>query len=76
MSQRRVFLVWHAHDLIEEVDVKLLGVFSTQERADERVARARQEDGFRDYPDNFEVSEYVVDEDTWTTGFVTLAPGE
>ncbi len=74
MSGRSVFLVWHAHDLVGEVDVKLLGVFSTNELAVERVARARAEEGFRDYPDNFEVSEYKVDEDTWTEGFVTLAP--
>jgi hypothetical protein len=76
MSRRSVFLVWHAHDLVEEVDVKLLGVYSSQALAEERVARALAEEGFRDYPDNFEVSEYKVDEDTCNEGFVTLAAGE
>lgn len=76
MSERSVFLVWHAHDLVEEVDVKLLGVFSTRGLAEDCVVRARAEDGFRDYPNNFEVSEYQVDQDTWNEGFVTLAPGE
>jgi hypothetical protein len=53
-------------------DVKLLGVYSTEERARERIGRARSLPGFRDEPDCFHVDRYEVDRDTWETGYATL----
>ena len=76
MAASTVFLVWHSHDLDEEMDYKLLGVFSTRDRADQRVARARVAEGFRDHPDNFVVDMYELDKDTWVEGFVTVRPDD
>lgn len=53
-------------------DVKLLGVYSTERRAHDRIERARLTPGFSDEPDCFTVSRHVVDEDTWSEGFVTI----
>jgi hypothetical protein len=53
-------------------DVKLLGVYSTESRAHDRIERARLTPGFSDEPDCFTVSRYVVDEDTWSEGFATI----
>jgi hypothetical protein len=57
-------------------DVKLLGIYSTRERAEERMRRARLLPGFRDEPECFHVEGYEIDEDTWTEGFVRVPPGE
>lgn len=54
-------------------DVKLLGVFSSEERADACVARARVLPGFRDEPDCFLVGPYTVDEEEWTEGYLSEA---
>lgn len=61
-------LVWDEQD---GDDVKLLGVFSSQERADECVESARPLLGFRDEPDCFLVSPQEVDKVQWTEGYVT-----
>lgn len=53
-------------------DVKLLGAYSTESRARERIERARMTPGFSDEPDCFMVERHVVDEDTWTEGFTTV----
>ncbi|CCH33872.1 hypothetical protein ABZ816_08615 [Actinosynnema sp. NPDC047251] len=53
-------------------DVKLLGVYSTENRAHERIERARTTPGFADEPNCFMVERYVVDQDTWTEGFTTV----
>ena len=53
-------------------DVKLLGVYSTDDRARERIERAKATPGFSDEPDCFVVDRYVVDEDTWAEGFFTI----
>jgi hypothetical protein len=36
-----VYLLWHAHDLDEEVEVKLLGVYSTDPNAEGARERAK-----------------------------------
>ncbi|MEU5260624.1 hypothetical protein [Amycolatopsis sp. NPDC021455] len=50
-------------------DVKLLGVYSTRQRAEERIRAARGLPGFRDDPDCFLISNHRVDEDDWPEGY-------
>jgi hypothetical protein len=67
-----VFLVQHVHTLNDdEDDVKLIGIYSTEERAADAVERARKLPGFCDAPDGFNVDGILVDEDRWTDGYVT-----
>ncbi|MFF8931687.1 hypothetical protein ACF1AO_30985 [Streptomyces longwoodensis] len=51
-------------------DVKLLGVYSTLSKAEERMRRARLLPGFRDEPDCFIVDQHELDQDEWAEGFV------
>jgi hypothetical protein len=53
-------------------DVKLLGAYSTEALAADRIERARQLPGFRDEPGCFQVGRYTVDQDEWTEGFVSI----
>ncbi len=71
-----VYLLWHAHDLEEEVDVKLLGVYSTEQRALEASDRAKALPGFRESLSGFHIDRYEVDKDYWASGFVTVRYGE
>lgn len=57
-------------------DVKLLGIYSTLERVEERVRQARLLPGFRDEPECFHFDPYELDADEWTEGFVRVPPGE
>ena len=67
-----VFLVHHVHQLPDdEEDVKLLGVFSSEEKAVFAIDCARSLHGFSEAPDGFSVSKYQVDKRAWTEGFVT-----
>jgi hypothetical protein len=54
-------------------DVKLLGCYSTLQRAEERKSSAQQLEGFREEPDCFIVSKEVLDRDEWTTGFTIVS---
>lgn len=53
-------------------DAKLLGVYSSQARAEARMRQARLLPGFADEPECFSVDEHVVDADGWTEGFVRV----
>jgi len=67
-----VYLLWHAHDLDEEVDVKLLGVYSNQQNAEEAKQRVSLKPGFRDSQQGFHIDCYEVDRDWWAEGFETM----
>jgi hypothetical protein len=53
-------------------NVKLLGVYSTEPRARDRIERARTMPGFDIEPDCFIIDDYTVDKDYWAEGFVTI----
>ena len=68
-----VFLLWHVHELSGgEEDAKLIGVYSSQETAEEAKHRALSQPGFRDVPEGFMIDRYRVDQDHWTEGYITV----
>ena len=68
---KTVWILWHKFDLSEEETSELLvGVYSSEAKADGARDRALLKPGFRDHPDGFEVMEAAVDEDQWTEGFM------
>jgi hypothetical protein len=62
-----VYLVWHGDDLDDGPDAKLLGVYSSEDAARDRVQRAASLPGFVGQPDAFEIVRYEIDRDQWTT---------
>ncbi len=56
-----------------EEDVKLVGVYSSREKASAAVARTSRLPGFSEAPDGFHVDEYPLDQDQWAEGYVTVS---
>jgi len=70
MTVTSVWIVQHvAREDRPGEDVKLIGVYSTLERAEAAVARLGKLSGFREFLDGFYIDEYRLDEDHWTEGF-------
>ena len=68
-----VFVLQHVHETADGVeDVKLIGVYSSREKAQEAVARLGGVPGFSDAPDGFHIDQYHLDQDHWVEGYVTL----
>lgn len=70
-----VYLLWHTHvseELVGGEDSKLIGVYSSRAFAEEALCRSSLLEGFKDNLDGFEISEYKVDDDSWTSGFITV----
>ncbi len=69
-----VFLLHHVHEFSDgEEDMKLIGVYSSEERAEEAKQRALTLLGFRDLPDGFSIDHYTVDADHWSEVFTSWA---
>jgi hypothetical protein len=65
-------LVVHVHEFEDgSEDMKIIGLYRTEERARAAVARALPLPGFRDAPDGFSVVPYTLDVDGWTEGYTT-----
>jgi hypothetical protein len=69
----KVFILWHVSRMPNgEEDIKLIGVYSTEAKAEKARVRSSRLSGFSDAPDGFEVGSYTVDRDSWTEGFVSV----
>jgi hypothetical protein len=67
---RTIVVLWHAQAMPDgDEDAKLIGVYSTDQKAEQAVEHLRVKPGFRDAPDSFEVSDCKVDKDYWAEGF-------
>ncbi len=67
-----VFVLQHGHPTRDDVeDVKLIGVYSSREKAQAAIARLVLAPGFSDAPDGFHIDEYRVDQDQWVEGYET-----
>lgn len=72
-----IFALWHMHQDDDGCDHEMmLGVFSTKENAQNAITSLKDQPGFRDYPDGFEIHEYPVDRVEMREGFITVRPGE
>jgi hypothetical protein len=70
-----LFLLWHTHtdeDLAGGEDFMLIGIYSSYELALSAQRRTEVLPGFCDQKDGFEISQKSLDEDSWTTGFITV----
>ncbi|MDI1227059.1 MAG: hypothetical protein PSY14_05190 [bacterium] len=66
-----VFLVWHTNPENDD-DAKLIGVYSTEQNAKNAVSSVKDQQGFKEHPECFEICPYKLDVTSWTDGFVTL----
>ena len=71
-----VFLLWHTHNLTDDCgtreEVKLIGVFSSAEKANEALEQLKNKEGFRDFPIScFEIAKTKIDQTSWIDGFFT-----
>jgi hypothetical protein len=73
MDRPFVYLLWHGDDPDDKTpEAKLLGVYSSEQAAQARIARAALLPGFAERPEDFLITQYAVDEDQWPTGYVEV----
>lgn len=71
-----VFVVHHTYELEGVEEVKLIGVYSSEDNAKAAALRTSALPGFRDHPDEFQIDRYPLDKDHWTEGFFTWYPSD
>jgi hypothetical protein len=81
---KQAFVLEHVHELPSgEEDTKLVGIYSSRANALAAVDRLKSQPGFQQHSDvidpstspqtqGFYIGEYVVDQDYWSEGYVTV----
>ena len=72
-----VFVLEHVHELEDgHEDVKRIGIYSSQTKAEAALLLVKEQPGFRDFPEGFSISEWRIDPEQvgWPQGFVTAFP--
>lgn len=71
---QEVYVLQHNYVLQNGGDeIKILGVFSSEEKAQEAIEIYRTLPGFCEHPQDFYLDKYLVDEKCWTEGFFTIS---
>lgn len=66
---RTVFLLQHSYEIEESEQTKIIGIYSTRDKAKTVVEKFKTLSGFSDYPDSFYIDEYEIDQNNWEEGF-------
>ena len=66
----RLFVLLHS--LPETGKVKVVGIYSSREMAENALERTRVLPGFAEEPQGFSIETYEIDKDHWPRGFVRL----
>lgn len=73
----KVFIIYFDHQLPSgEDDERLLGVYSTEQKAEAALARFKAHSEFRDHPECLECGPFTLDDTSFKEGFISVWPGE
>ncbi|EGL14922.1 MULTISPECIES: hypothetical protein [unclassified Paenibacillus] len=65
-----VFLLQHSYEWNQIESTKVIGIYSSKDKADAVIEKYKELPGFKEFPDDFYIDAYQVDENEWTEGFM------
>ena len=54
----KVFLLQHSYEIGEIEETKIIGIYSSREKAEQVIEKYKKLPGFKEYPDTFYIDEY------------------
>lgn len=66
-----VYILQHSYEIGQFEESKIIGIYSSEEKAFAVKEKYRLLPGFNEYPDNcFSIDKYEVDKNNWEEGFI------
>lgn len=66
---KSAFLLQHSYEIDGSEQVKIIGIYSTRDKANEVIGKYKTLPGFCCYPESFYIDEYEIDKNDWEEGF-------
>lgn len=70
---KSVFVLQHSYELEGCEETKFIGVYASEQDAQDAIGRLKLQPGFIDRPSDFHIDEYEINKDHWTEGFFTAS---
>ena len=67
-----VYLLEHSYELGDTDETKFIGIYSNELQAEKVVIKLKQQPGFRDRPNDFNISKIEINKTEWNEGFLTM----
>ena len=69
---KSVYVLQHSYESSDtgEEETKLIGIYSSKDKAEKTIEKLSKQPGFKDFPDYFYIEGYRIDQDNWEEGFV------
>ncbi len=64
-----VYILHHVYEYDELEEVRVIGVYKTENKAKAALNILRQKNDFNEYPNGFYINEYQLNKSRWTEGF-------
>lgn len=69
-----IYLLWHVRETeYGDAENAFIGAYSSEDNAKQAIERLKSQPGFKDYPDDFQIHECILDQTGWQEGFITVA---
>jgi len=69
-STVKLYILQHEREDPEFADdIKLIGIYSSNDAAEAAMRRVQKLPGFSEFPQGFSIDAYEIDKDHWTEGF-------
>lgn len=65
-----VYLLQHSYEIDECEETKIIGIYTSREKALETIEKYKTIPGFKNYSDCFYIDKYELDKNHWEEGFV------
>ncbi len=65
----KVFMLSHLRSDEDDSDLKICGIFSSEEQAHIAINEYITKPGFKDYPNGFDVGPFIINKLYWDEGF-------
>lgn len=69
-----VYVVHHEYELWGREELKFIGAFATRSDAERAIEGLREQPGFRDWPEGFEITKAHLGTHWWEQGFEKVVP--
>lgn len=66
----RLYIVCHMYEINEHEEARMIGIFSSVNKANEVIKKHKKLPGFKEYPDGFIVDTCKMEEEDWESGFI------
>ena len=67
----KVYVLWFVQEQEDRNDSELLiGVYTSESEAKAAIERLKNQKGFVEFPEGFQIHEYQLNRDHWTQGFM------